>query len=139
MPGTRVDPEPTVREEHTGGEVGIMSADVTSKPGTKLVTVSFLMPLVYLVWFFPAFALGYWVTSIFGAYPTTGDAPMLYEMGVAGWLASLAYGLVVGWPSWTGVVLALMGRRRGAGRSALAAVGINAAMGLFWVVTTFLP
>lgn len=100
---------------------------------------SFLMPLVYIPWFLPMFALGYWVTSLVGAYPTTQDAPELTAMGLGGWLLALLYGLVSGWPSWLGVSLAVLARRHGADAWAFLALGINLAMAVLLLVSTLLP
>jgi hypothetical protein len=113
--------------------------DMASQPGRAAVTASLLLPLVYILWFFPMFALGYWVTDLFDAYPTTADAPELTSLGLGGILAAALYGLVAGWPSWTGAALAWVGLRRGAARWGYLSLVLNLVMGLGLLVSALLP
>lgn len=96
---------------------------------------AFLMPLTYLVWFWVVFALGYWVTDMFDAYPST-DTPLV-QTGLDGILANVGYGLVAALPSWIGVWLAVRARREGAGTAAIAALLLNLVMGIGMFALTF--
>jgi hypothetical protein len=91
----------------------------------SLTIMAFLAPLTYLIWFWVMFAAGYWLTDLFDAYPSSSTAPALASMGVGGWLANLAYFVVLALPSWVGAGLAVRARRQGGGAAALVALGLN--------------
>jgi hypothetical protein len=107
--------------------------------GRRYLVSAFLMPLVYVLWFVPMLALGWWLASLVGAYPTTMTSPDLVEMGVGGWLLALLYGLVAGWPSWLGAALAVVARRRGASDWAFLALGLNLGISAVLLVGSVLP
>ncbi len=102
----------------------------------RWTVAAFLMPLTYVVWFWVVFALGYWVTDMFDAYPST-DVPLI-RTGLAGVIAAAVYGLVCGLPAWIGVWLAVKARRAGAGVSAIAALALDLliAVGMFALAFT---
>jgi hypothetical protein len=105
---------------------------MTTSPDVRRWTVTaFLMPLTYLIWFWVVFALGYWVTDMFGAYPST-DVPLI-RTGLDGVIAAACYGLVCGLPAWIGAWLAAKARRGGGGVSAVIALALNLliALGMF--------
>ncbi len=110
---------------------------MTASQGARRWTMAaFLMPLSYVVWFWVVFALGYWVTDMFDAYPST-DVPLI-QTGLDGVIAAAAYGVVCGLPAWIGVWLAVKARRGGAGVSAIAALVLDLllAVGMFALAFT---
>lgn len=108
----------------------------TSQNVRRWTTTAFLMPLTYVLWFWVVFALGYWVTDIFGAYPST-DVPLI-RTGLDGVIAAAVYGLVCGLPAWIGVWLAAKARRGGGGVSAVIALVLDLviAVGMFALAFT---
>lgn len=89
----------------------------------RWTTAALLMPLTYVVWFWVVFALGYWVTDVFDAYPST-DVPLI-QTGWDGVLAAAVYGIICGLPAWIGVWLAARARRGGGGAVAVLALVLN--------------
>jgi hypothetical protein len=108
----------------------------TSQNVRRWTITAFLMPLTYVVWFWVVFALGYWVTDIFGAYPST-DVPLI-RTGLDGVIAAAVYGLVCGPPGLDRVWLAAKARRGGGGVSAVIALVLDLviAVGMFALAFT---
>lgn len=102
----------------------------------RTTIAAFLMPVTYLIWFWIIFALGYWVTDTFDAYPST-DVPLV-QTGVDGVIAAACYAVVCGLPAWIGVGLGAKARRGGAGSAAVVAVVLNLliAVGMFALAFT---
>jgi hypothetical protein len=109
--------------------------DPSTDRARSWTVAAWLMPLSYLVWFWVMFALGYWVTDAFDAYPST-DVPLI-QTGLDGVLAAIGYGLVCGLPSWIGVWLAVRARRLGAGAAAVGALALNLVMAIGWFALAF--
>jgi hypothetical protein len=101
----------------------------------RWTVAAFLMPVTYVVWFWIIFALGYWVTDLFGAYPST-DVPLI-RTGLDGVIAAVCYGLVCGLPAWIGVWLAVKARRGGGGASAVAALVLDLLIAVFMFALAF--
>jgi hypothetical protein len=106
--------------------------------GRQWMVTSFLMPLVYVLWFLPMIALGYGVTALFDAYPSVSNAPELWDMGLLAKLADILYLLVCAWPSWVGIAMAVMGRKQGASLWVYLALAINLAIGVLIIASEFL-
>jgi hypothetical protein len=87
-------------------------------------------------WFWVVFALGYWVTDVFDAYPST-DVPLI-QTGLDGVIAAGCYGLVCGLPAWIGVWLAAKARRSGGSANSVVAMVLNLliAVGMFALAFT---
>jgi len=117
----------------------VSTAASTTHPARGRVVAAFLAPLAYLVWFWVMFAVGYWVTDLFDAYPSVDPGPSLTDQGIGGWLAAVAIGVALAVPSWAGAWLAQSARRRGAGRAAAVALWMNMVMGIALAVATALP
>ncbi|MBK6762107.1 MAG: hypothetical protein IPG68_01950 [Micrococcales bacterium] len=97
-----------------------MSTPDTARRST---TAAFLMPVTYLIWFPIVFALGYWITATFDAYPST-EVPLV-QTGLDGIIAAACYGLICGLPAWIGVWLAAKAGRGGGTAAAVLALVLN--------------
>lgn len=95
-----------------------------------LTLAAYLVNLTYLVWFWVAFAAGYWVASWFGIDPVEAS---ITDQGVLGWLAAIGLGLFAALPSLTGAVLAVRARHAGAGAAAIVALVVNLAIPIGWI------
>lgn len=95
-----------------------------------LTLAAYLVNLTYLVWFWVAFAAGYWVASWFGIDPVEAS---ITDQGVLGWLAAIGLGLFAALPSLTGIVLAVRAKRAGAGAAATVAIVLNLVIPIGWV------
>jgi hypothetical protein len=96
----------------------------------SLTLAAYLVNLAYVLWFCVAFAAGYWVASWFGIDPVEAS---ITDQGVLGWLAAIGLGLFAALPSLAGILLAVRGKRAGAGVAATVALVLNIALPLGWI------
>jgi phosphotransferase system glucose/maltose/N-acetylglucosamine-specific IIC component len=105
----------------------------TPSTGTSahtLTLAAYLVNLGYVLWFWVAFAAGYWVASWFGIDPAQAS---ITDQGVLGWLAAIGLGVFAALPSLLGILLAVRAKRAGAGAAATVALVLNIALPLGWI------
>ena len=108
----------------------VHSAPSAGSGARSLTLAAYLVNLAYVLWFWGAFAAGYWVASWFGIDPVEAS---ITDQGVLGWLAAIGLGLFAALPSLLGILLAVRAKHAGAGAAATVALVLNIALPLGWI------
>ena len=101
---------------------------VASPPDRRWLTSrAYLVQLAYVPWLMVMFAVGYGVYAMFGVEPGLGVD--LFDQGLAGRLANVAFFALLALPNWVGAVLGARSRSLGGGRPATIAMWQNLVVG----------
>lgn len=98
-----------------------------ARPSRRLTIWAYLVQLAYLPWLMVMFAAGYAVYALFGVEPGLGVD--LFDQGLLGRLANIAFYAALALPNWIGAALAARSRSVGGGRPATIALWQNLLVG----------
>lgn len=98
-----------------------------AQPSRRLTARAYWVQLAYIPWLMVMFALGYWVYSLFDVEPGLGTD--LFDQGLLGRLANVAYYALLALPSWLGALIGSRARKAGGGRAATIAMWQNLIVG----------
>jgi hypothetical protein len=107
------------------------------RPSRRLTAWAYLVQLAYIPWLMVMFALGYAVYAMFDVEPGLGVD--LFDQGLPGRLANVAFYALLALPSWVGAATGARSRKAGGGRAATIAMWQNLTVGaVLMVLSLFL-